>query len=129
MVKVADSRVQGTKASFQLTSADGQAWWVDTTTAAGAIMHCILFDKDAKANGIAPDSTAMDIIVGKGTSAGAKAGHTDIPDIRAKLKALSAKGHAKLEDFIAEADTSYWTDQTGRSVATSIYTMQHGLTL
>ena len=116
MVKVADSRVQGTKASFQLASTDDQVWWVDTTTAAGAIMHRILFDKNAQANGMAPDSTAMDPIVGKGAGAGAKSGHTDIPDTRTKFKALSAKGHAKLEDFIAGADTSYWTDQTGRSV-------------
>ena len=41
MVKVTDSKVQGMKASFQLATADDQVWWVDTTTAAGAIMHRI----------------------------------------------------------------------------------------
>ena len=121
--------MQGTKASFQLASADDQAWWVDTTTVAGAIMHRILFDKDAQANGMAPGPTAMDLIVGKGAGAGAKAGHTDFPDTRAKLKALSAKGCAQLENFIAEADAPYRTDQTGRSVAILIYTTLRGLAL
>ena len=87
MVTVGNSRVQGMKASFQLASADDQVWWVDTTTAACAIMHRILFDKDAQANGMAPGTTAMDLIGGKGAGAGAKAAHTDIPDIRKKLKA------------------------------------------
>ena len=72
MATITDTRVQGTKASLQLTSANGQAWWVDTSTAAGAIMHRIHFDKNAR-------TSKMDPITGKGTGAGTKAGPTDLP--------------------------------------------------
>ena len=71
----------------------------------------------------------MDLLSGGDASGGATGGGAAIPDIRAQMQALSKGGHAKLEEFIAEADSAYWGYQTDRSVATSIYTIKHGLTL
>jgi hypothetical protein len=131
---VAESKVQGTKASFKLVTSDGRAHWVDTISAAGAILHRILFDEEAQRNGLQPRKVAMDLLAGGNASegaagGGAAGGGATIPDIRAHLKALSQKGHARLEEFIAEADSAFWGRETDRSVATSIYSMQHGLTL
>ena len=47
MARIANSKVQGTKASFLLATSDDWEWWEDTATAAGAILHLILFDKEA----------------------------------------------------------------------------------
>jgi hypothetical protein len=43
MAKITASKVQGTKASFLLTTSDDREWWVDNITAAGSILHVILF--------------------------------------------------------------------------------------
>ena len=51
MARIANSKVQGTKASFLLVTSDDREWWVDTNTAAGALLHRILFDKEAQGRG------------------------------------------------------------------------------
>ena len=129
--RIVNSKVQGAKASFMLVTSDDREWWVDTISAAGAILHRMLYDKETLDSGLKPRKVAMGLLSGEDASGGATGGGATIPDIRAQLKALSKKGHAKLEDFIAEADAIYWSGETDRSVdtPTSIYTMQHGLTL
>jgi hypothetical protein len=127
--RIVNSKVQGTKASFMLVTSDNREWWVDTISAAGAILHRILYAEETQGRGLTPRKVAMDLLAGGDASGGTAGGGAAIPDIRSHLQALSKRGHAKLEEFIAEADSSYWGSETGRSVATSIYTMQHGLTL
>jgi len=62
--RIVNSKVQGTKASFMLVTSVNREWWVDTISAAGAILHRILYDKETQGRGLKPRKVSMRFLSG-----------------------------------------------------------------